>query len=122
MPAHREVGLEKRILIVGGSPDQQEQLRLALAGRGRRVYIAADNAGGLFQFGLVRPHLVILDIDEWETLERLRSLSSVPIIALTAGEVQRGAESLHHGADFFVNKPPSLGELGAKVRASLRRV
>ena len=84
------------------------------------MYTAADSVGGLFQFGLVRPHLVILDVDEWETLDRLRALSSVPIIALTPDN--SSAESLNHGADFFVVKPPSLGELGAKVRASLRWV
>lgn len=117
-----EVGLEKRILIVGGSPDVREQLSQALAGRGLCIYTAADSVGGLFQFGLVCPHLVILDIDEWETLQRLRALSSVPIIALTPDDWRLGTESLQRGADFFVPKPPSLGELGAKVRASLRRV
>lgn len=100
----------------------REQLSRALAGEGLRVYTAADSVGGLFQFGLVRPHLVILDTGEWETLHRLRALSSVPIIALTPNDRRTGAESLCHGADFFVNKPPSLGELGAKVRASLRRI
>lgn len=84
-----------------------------------RVYTAADSVGGLFQFGLVCPHLVILDTEEWETLDRMRAISSVPIIALTADHAR--AESLHHGADFFVVKPPSLDELEAKVRASLRR-
>ena len=112
--------MEKRILIVGGSADTREQVTRALLRGGMRVYTAADSVGGLFQFGLVRPHLVILDTDEWETMERMRALSSVPIIALTAGEAS--AESLDHGADFFVVKPPNLGELRAKVRASLRRV
>jgi len=111
--------LEKRILIVGGSPDTREQVSQALVRGGLRVYTAADSVGGLFQFGLVRPHVVILDTDEWETMERMRALSSVPIIALTAGDAS--AESLNHGADFFVVKPPSLGELRAKVQASLRR-
>jgi DNA-binding response OmpR family regulator len=116
-----EVWLQKRVLIVGSSPELGAQLSQVLTAADLEVFAAADSVGGLFQFGLVRPHLVILDCEELETLQRFRALSCVPIIFLAPDDWWTGAESLHHGADFFVTKPLRLGEFGAKVRAALRR-
>jgi two-component system KDP operon response regulator KdpE len=116
-----EVGVEKRILIVGGDRNTRELLTRTLACIGFQVATANDSVGGLAKLGIVRPHLVILDLDGWETLQRIRTLSPIPVIVLIADEQKSRVESLERGADFFVTKPPSIQELCAKVRASFRR-
>ncbi len=82
---------------------------------------ASDGVGGLFQLGLRQPHLIVLDLSGWETLQRIRTLSDIPIIVLIEGTLEAGIESLDRGADFFLVKPPSVSELEARVRALLRR-
>jgi DNA-binding response OmpR family regulator len=113
--------LQKKVLIVGKNQDTREILVRALSGEDLQVFAAADGVSGLFQFGLVQPQVVILDVDGWETLQRLRSVSNVPIIALTANDWESGVESLNRGADYFVTKPLNVREVAAKVQASLRR-
>ena len=82
---------------------------------------ASDGVGGLFQLGLRQPHLVVLDVNGWETLQRIRTLSDIPIIALVEDRPEARVESLDRGADYFLVKPPSLGELDARARALLRK-
>lgn len=112
--------MEKRILVVGNNPSVRDSLRQAFSGGGLRVFAASDGVEGLFQFGIVQPHIVILDTDESDTLRRLRALSAVPIIVLT--DEMSGPESIDLGADFFVARPPNLRELSAIVRAAVRRM
>lgn len=110
----------KRILIVVCDRVTRELLVQTFAGRGFRIVAASDGVSGLFQFGLAQPDLVVLDADGWETLKRIRALSTVPIIVLIEDDPQARIESLDQGADFFVTKPPSLRELEAKVRVLFR--
>ena len=112
--------MEKRVLIIGNNPAVSASLNRTFSNGGLRVFTARDGVEGLFQFGVVQPHVVILDVEESDTLCRLRSLSAVPIIVLANEE--SGLESINLGADFFVSKPPNLRELSAKVRATFRRV
>ena len=112
--------MEKRILIVVRDPQMRDCLARNLTDRGFQATTAGDGIGGLFQLGLARPDLVVLDLNGWETLQRMRALSSVPIIVLIDDEPGARVESLNYGADYFVIKPPSLPELEAKVRALFR--
>jgi DNA-binding response OmpR family regulator len=112
--------VEKRILIVVCDRVLRELLVQTFADRGFRIVAASDGVSGLFQFGLAQPDLVVLDADGWETLKRIRALSTVPIIVLIEDDPQARIESLDQGADFFVTKPPSLRELEAKVRVLFR--
>jgi DNA-binding response OmpR family regulator len=112
--------VEKRILIVMCESETREFLAQAFADHGFRPFTASDGVGGLFQFGLSQPHLVVLDVNGWETLQRIRALSNVPIIALIEDNAKDRVESLNRGADYFVTKPLSVQELQAKVRALLR--
>jgi DNA-binding response OmpR family regulator len=112
--------LEKRVLVIGKNPFVGDFLNHAFSGKRLRVFTAGDGVEGLFQFGVVQPHIVILDVEESDTLQRLRSLSAVPIIVLA--DERSGPESINLGADFYVTRPPNLRELSAKVRASFRRV
>jgi two-component system OmpR family response regulator len=113
--------LQKRVLIVAGERDTRELLAQTFAGHGCQALTASDGVGGLFLVGMLQPDLVVLDINGWETLRRIRTLSRVPIIVLVEDEPRARIESLNEGADYFVTKPPSLQELEAKARALLRK-
>ena len=113
--------MEKRILFVVRDRTMREHLARTFCGRGFRVITASDGVGGLFQLGLRQPDLVVLDVNCWETLQRIRTLSDIPIIALVEDRPEARIECLDHGADFFLVKPPSVGELDARARALLRR-
>ncbi len=74
-----------------------------------------------------QPDLVILDIvlpdiDGWEVLQRIRQISSVPILMLTVKEKEEDIVlALDHGADDYCNKPIGMRELTARVQAIFRR-
>jgi DNA-binding response OmpR family regulator len=99
----------------------RECLAQAFRRRGFCVVTASDAVAGLFQLGLCQPHLVVLDTQGWELLQRIRRLSDIPIIVLVEDTPEAKIESLDQGADFFVVKPPNVSELDARVRVLLRR-
>jgi len=98
-----------------------------LASRGYDVRAAADGLAGFETFTDWHPDLVITDlampnVDGLELCRRLRAISQVPIIVLSAkGEEKTKVEALDLGADDYVTKPFGIDELLARVRASLRR-
>jgi two-component system KDP operon response regulator KdpE len=91
------------------------------------VRAAADGLTALDTFNDWNPDLVITDLgmpnmNGIELCRRLRAISQVPIIVLSAkGEEETKVEALDTGADDFVTKPFGIDELLARVRASLRR-
>jgi DNA-binding response OmpR family regulator len=94
---------------------------------GYAVHEAADGREALRTFHAERPDLVILDVsmpelDGFQTLERIRELSEVPVLMLTAkaAEADR-VRGLRGGADDYVAKPFARNELLARVEALLRR-
>jgi two-component system KDP operon response regulator KdpE len=102
-------------------------LQFQLEQRNYRVVVASNGRDGLQKAYQVRPDLVILDImmpgmDGWEVCRRLRELSNLPIVMLTArslkGDVVKGLEA---GADDYLTKPFSAAELDARIQAVLRR-
>ena len=117
----------QHILIVDDEPSIREVVTLYLQREGFTVDAAADGANALALATARRPDLVILDLmlpglDGLEVYRRLHSLLNMPVIMLTA----RGAEAeriagLELGADDYVVKPFSPGELVARVKAVLRR-
>jgi two-component system KDP operon response regulator KdpE len=116
-----------RILVVDDEPQLTRVLRTGLNARGYDVRIAADGVTALKSFGDWHPELVITDLampnmDGLELCRRLRAVSQVPIIVLSAkGEEETKVEALDIGADDYVTKPFGIDELLARVRASLRR-
>ena len=116
-----------RILVVDDEPQLIRVLRTGLKSRGYDVRGASDGETGLETFSEWHPDLVITDlampnVDGLEFCRRLRAISQVPIIVLSAkGEEKTKVEALDIGADDFVTKPFGIDELLARVRASLRR-
>jgi len=116
-----------KILVVDDEPQLTRVLRTGLKSRGYDVRAAADGLAGFEAFNDWHPDLVITDlampnVDGLELCRRLRAISQVPIIVLSAkGEEKTKVEALDLGADDFVTKPFGINELLARVRASLRR-
>lgn len=116
-----------RILIVDDEPQLTRVLRTGLKSRGYEVRAAADGLAGFDTFNDWHPDLVVTDLampnmDGLELCRRLRAISQVPIIILSAkGEEKVKVEALDIGADDFVTKPFGIDELLARIRASLRR-
>lgn len=116
-----------RILVVDDEAQLTRVLRAGLKARGYEVRTAADGVTGLELFSEWEPDLVITDLamprmDGLQLCHRLREVSQVPIIVLSAkGEEKTKIEALDFGADDFVTKPFGIDELFARVRAALRR-
>jgi two-component system, OmpR family, KDP operon response regulator KdpE len=116
-----------RILVVDDEPQLTRVLRTGLKSRGYDVRAAADGLAGFEAFNDWHPDLVITDlampnVDGLELCRRLRAVSQVPIIVLSAkGEEKTKVAALDLGADDFVTKPFGIDELLARIRASLRR-
>src|SRR5439155_9452738 len=124
-----EYGVNERpiILVVDDDEDIRILLRELLGRAGYRVEEAADGRAALRQLYEAPPALVLLDVtmpemDGYQTLERIRDLSDVPVIMLTARtqELER-VRGLASGADDYVPKPFGRQELLARIQALLRR-
>ncbi len=115
------------ILVVDDEPNIIEFLRVGLGYEGYTVATAGDGREGLRRAELENFDLVILDVmlpgmDGFEVCKRLRTISKVPILMLTAkDEVSDRVTGLDLGADDYLTKPFSFVELLARVRAILRR-
>lgn len=115
------------VLVIDDEKDLVRLLRHSLEKSGYRVVSAPSAESGLKKLRASEPDLILLDImlpgmDGLEFLRALRRESDVPVILLSA----KGAEldrvlGLKLGADDYVVKPFSLGELMARVAARLRK-
>ena len=119
--------MKRTLLVVEDEPTLRETLADNLRREGFRVVTAADGTEALARFREERPTLVVLDlmlpgISGIEVCRIIRRESDLPILMLTAksGEVDK-IVGLEVGADDYVTKPFSLGELLARIRALLRR-
>jgi DNA-binding response OmpR family regulator len=116
-----------RILVVDDDDDIRGLLRALLERAGHEVVDAPDGRAGLRELYAGSPDLVILDVampglDGWATLERIREVTDVPVLMLTArdAELER-VRGLMGGADDYVVKPFGRQELVARVDVLLRR-
>lgn len=116
-----------RVLVIDDETDVRELVRELLERAGYDVQEAASGRDGLRALYAVPPGLVLLDVtmpglDGWETLERIRDLTDVPVLMLTAlgGDLEK-VRGLKAGADDYMTKPFSRQELLARVEALLRR-
>ncbi|MCX7689788.1 MAG: response regulator transcription factor [Thermoflexus sp.] len=115
------------LLVIDDDREFVELLRKRLEGAGYQILVALDGETGLRMLESERPDLVILDImmpgmDGWEVCRRIRQISTIPILMLTAkGMTTDVVYGLELGADDYVTKPFQADILLARIRALLRR-
>ena len=116
-----------RVLVADDDADIRDLVNELLTRSGYDVVEASDGAEALRQFVSQRPDLVVLDVsmpglDGWEVLGRIRELSDVPVVMLTARVTEPDkVRGLRSGADDYITKPFGSEELLARVEAQIRR-
>jgi DNA-binding response OmpR family regulator len=116
-----------KLLIIEDDSELVAALDVYFSQAGYQVISAENGREGLQKLYDERPSIVILDIaipklDGWEVCRRIRELSDVPIVMLTARtQEDERVKGLKLGADDYVVKPFSLKELEARLEAVLRR-
>jgi len=115
-----------RILVVEDEPQMQKFLRASLTSHGYRVVESSTGGDGLLQAQTHNPDLVLLDLglpdmDGLEVTKGLRAWTATPIIVISArGQEEDKIRALDEGADDYLTKPFSTGELMARIRVALR--
>jgi two-component system KDP operon response regulator KdpE len=117
-----------RILVIDDEPQIQKLLKVTLQAHRFEIHESTTGEDGVLQASIVHPDLIVLDLglpdmSGMDVLKRIRDWSSVPIIVLTAKEREEDKiTALEGGADDYVTKPFSMGELVARIRVALRHV
>lgn len=115
-----------RILVVDDEQQIRRMLKTALSGYGYNIGEAATAKEGLSQAAIFHPDLIVLDLglpdaDGMEVICHLREWTQVPIIVLSVREGETDKiGALDAGADDYLTKPFSMGELLARIRVALR--
>ena len=115
------------ILVIEDEPPIRKFLRVTLASQGYQVIESETGSDGIVQAATRAPDLIILDLglpdlDGVELVRQLREWSSIAVIVVSArGKEQDKIVALDAGADDYLTKPFSAGELLARVRVALRR-
>jgi DNA-binding response OmpR family regulator len=116
-----------RVLVVDDEPMVRDVLSRYLERNGFEVDAVGDGERALAAFEAHRPDLVLLDlmlpkVDGFEVFRRIRAQDDSPVIMITArGETTDRIVGLEVGADDYISKPFSPGEVVARVRSVLRR-
>jgi two-component system KDP operon response regulator KdpE len=114
-------------LVIDDEPQIRRLLRVTLEANGYTVFDAVNGNDGIVQAAQCRPDIILLDLglpdlDGVEVLKRIREWSRVPVIVLSVRDREDDKiAALDAGADDFVTKPFSSGELLARLRTTLRR-
>jgi two-component system KDP operon response regulator KdpE len=113
-------------LIIDDEVQIRRLLRLTLEAHGYRVFEADTGQSGLLEAAARRPEVVLLDLglpdlDGVTVLKRLREWSRVPVVVLSVRDREEDKiAALDQGADDYITKPFSTGELLARLRVAQR--
>jgi len=120
--------MDKKVLVIDDDEALVRLIDQVLTQQGYKVLKASNGQEALRLLFDQKPALVLLDVvmprmDGWQTLDRIRDVSDIPIIMLTGrrraeDDIVRGLDC---GADDYLLKPMGNRELVARVRAALRR-
>ena len=114
------------ILIIEDEAPIRRFLRLSLESRDFRPMEASNGSDGLSMAASHTPDLILLDLglpdmDGLEMIQKLREWTAAPIVILSArGKEQDKITALESGADDYLTKPFSVGELSARIKVALR--
>lgn len=117
---------KEKILIIDDEKEIRKLLHIVLSTNGYKVEESENGNSGVTRTAFLKPDLILLDlslpdIDGLDVLKRIREFSKCPIIILSVREQEiNKITALDNGADDYVTKPFSPGELLARVRAAIR--
>ncbi|RLE16055.1 MAG: DNA-binding response regulator [Actinobacteria bacterium] len=120
--------MSQTVLIIEDDTAIREAVEVVLERAGLHTMTTPYGREGLRMLYERRPDIVVLDvglpdIDGWDVLERIRDVSDIPVLMLTArGLEHEKVRGFQGGADDYVTKPFSNAELAQRVMAILRRV
>jgi two-component system, OmpR family, KDP operon response regulator KdpE len=120
-------GGKMKIIVIDDDPAMTDLLKIILSSAPAEILAANTGTEGIFMTKKNAPNIVILDLimpemDGWEVCKAIREFSKVPILILSALD-QPGlvAQALDAGADDYLVKPVSSGELLAHIKRLVRR-
>jgi two-component system KDP operon response regulator KdpE len=117
---------KERILIIDDEKEVRRLLKITLTAHNFLIDESEDGNTGIRKTAFFKPDLILLDLslpdtDGLEILKQIREFSSVPIIILSVRESENDKVlALDTGADDYITKPFSIGELLARIRAAIR--
>jgi DNA-binding response OmpR family regulator len=121
------MGGKMKIIVIDDDPAMTDLLKIILSSASAEIMAANTGTEGIFMTKKFAPNIVILDLimpemDGWEVSKAIREFSNVPILILSALD-QPGlvAQALDAGADDYLVKPVSSGELLAHIKRLVRR-
>ena len=115
-----------KVLVVEDEQEIRRFLRVSLTHHGYRLLEAESAKDAVLQAATQQPDLMVLDLglpdqDGLDVINQIREWSAMPIIVLSArGQETDKIDALDRGADDYLTKPFSVGELLARVRVALR--
>lgn len=116
----------EKILVIDDEKEIRKLLQIVLSANNYKVEEAENGKDGIIAAAFLRPDLILLDLslpdmDGGEVLKRIREFSKMPVIILSVREQENyKIAALDSGADDYVTKPFSPGELLARIRAAIR--
>jgi two-component system KDP operon response regulator KdpE len=119
--------VRRKILVIDDDQPFLEAIKQAFASENYDLMTACSGRDGLQQALAFHPDLIVLDVmmpemDGWEVCRRLRELTNIPLMFLTAKEGEDNVvKGLLMGGDDYLSKPVRVAELRARVDALLRR-
>lgn len=120
------MSIPKNILVVDDEIQIRRLLKIGLEDSGYSVFEAEDGKRGIQETINHKPSIVLLDLglpdeDGLSILKKIREFSEVPIIILSVRNSEKDIiTALDSGANDYITKPFNVGELLARIRASLR--